>query len=62
MNTMTVADHWCDMCHEYVGIDRPAAVFLVNGALSRICLVCLRQAVEACEHEAGDRVVRGQRE
>lgn len=62
MKVSTNAERWCGLCHQYTGIDRPAAVFFVNGGFLRICLVCLRKVVEACERETGDRIVRGQRE
>lgn len=62
MNVTNDATHWCDLCRQYIGLDRPAATYYVNGGFLRICIVCLRRGVEACEREAGDRIVRGQRE
>lgn len=62
MNVTTDATHWCDQCHKYLGPDRPAVFLLAGNWLARICVVCLREAVEACEREAGERVVRGSRE
>lgn len=62
MNATTDATTWCDQCHEYLSHDRPAAFMLAGNWLARICVVCLREAVEACERDAGDSVVRGSRE